>query len=392
MLFIRFLYDLLIIGSQCIYWLIYEEGSGLNVNKTISVFQALTIIILAVGFSNHVTIIPLLLHVGMRDSWVSVLLTYLLSNLWLLLPYYIAKTTGQQSLFDWLRQQYGKWAARFLIWPAAIYVLFIAALTIRETTKWVSITYLPRTPGTVVAGSLILLCLFIAGSGIRPIAITTGILLPLVWLLGYFVMSANFQYKDYSKIFPIFTDGLEPVLNAMVYAGGGFIEIIILLLFKHNIEKPIRLLYWFILAFILAGLTMGPLIGSMATYGPVESANQRYPAFEQWRLVTIGKYIAHVDFLALFQWLSGAFIRISLAIYILLDFCKPDSRLLKRFILFILLFILLGIAVAPISDMNFINWIKTRYYPYSFFAVLAYSILLSLLVFAKSHLKRRKPS
>jgi hypothetical protein len=130
----------------------------------------------------------------------------------------------------------------------------------------------------------------------------------------------------------------------------------------------------------------------MATYGPVESANQRYPAFEQWRLVTIGKYIAHVDFLALFQWLSGAFIRISLAIYILLDFCKPDSRLLKRFILFILLFILLGIAVAPISDMNFINWIKTRYYPYSFFAVLAYSILLSLLVFAKSHLKRRKPS
>lgn len=362
----------------------------MNVTKNISVLQALFILLLAVGFSNHVTIIPLLLHVGLRDSWISVVLAYLLFNIWILIPYYIAKKTGQQSLFDWLKLNVGKWTSHLFLWPIVLYLLSIAAITLKETSTWVSITYLPQTPNSVVAISFILLCLFIAGSGIRSIAIASGLLLPFVWIFGYFVMSANFQYKDYSRLFPVFTQGIEPILHSMVYAGGGFIEVIMLLLIQHKITKPLRLRFWIILAFILVGLTLGPLMGAMSTYGPVESADQRYPAFEQWRLVVVGKYIAHVDFLALYQWLSGALIRIALALYIILDMIKPKTRTLKRGLLILLLLFLLAAVMVPISDMQYVEWIEKIYYPVSLVSVVIISGLFAALVLVNSYLRGRK--
>lgn len=364
----------------------------MNVTNKISVLQALFIVIMAVGFTNHVIIIPLLLQVGMRDSWISVLCAYLLLNVWVLIPYFIAKSISGISLIDWLKQRFGTWISRFIIWPFALYLLSMAAITLKETTTWVNNTYLPQTPKSVVALSFILICLFIAESGLRTIAIATGILLPFVWILGYFVMTTNIPYKDYSKLFPVLTQGTEPVVQAMIYAGGGFIEIVILLFFQHRIARPLRLPIWILLAFILVGLTLGPLLGAIATFGPVEAANQRYPAFEQWRLVVIGKYIAHVDFLALYQWLSGAFIRIALALYIIMDWVKPVNRTSKRRLLMLLLLLLLAAVLIPVSDIQYADWLKNVYYPFALTAVFVVSCLLAALAFVQSYFARRKPS
>ncbi len=344
---------------------------------------------MAVGFSNHVTIIPLLLQVGFRDSWISVTFAYLLFNAWVFIPYFIAKKTGKLALKKWLTVHIGKWASVLFIGIFSLYLLLIAVITLKETTNWVNITYLPQTPKIVVAAVLISLCLFIASSGIRSIAITTGILLPIVWVLGYFVMTANFPYKDYSKLMPIFTQGASPVLHAMIYAAGGFIEIFVLLFIRHHIVKPLRIRYWLILAFILFGLTMGPLLGAIATYGPIEAANQRYPAFEQWRLVVLGKYIAHVDFLALYQWLSGAFIRIALALFILLEWLQPKKQQMKLRFLILVAIVLLTAVMLPISDMKYVQWIKNFYYPYSLYTMLIVSFLLAGIILFKQHSKRR---
>ncbi len=37
-----------------------------------------------------------------------------------------------------------------------------------------------------------------------------------------------------------------------------------------------------LMCFILTGLTLGPLMESIAIFGPDEAANQRYPAYAQW--------------------------------------------------------------------------------------------------------------
>ena len=78
--------------------------------------------------------------------------------------------------------------------------------------------------------------------------------------------------------------------------------------------------------FILMGLTMGPTIGAITEFGPIEAAKQRYPAYEEWGLGSIGRFIEHFDFLSIYQWLTGAFIRVGLLVIHSSRFIEYDRR------------------------------------------------------------------
>ncbi len=99
-----------------------------------------------------------------------------------------------------------------------------------------------------------------------------------------------------------------------------------LLFLQHQYKDRIRWYHFGIMLFILMGLTLGPLIGAITEFGPVEAAKQRYPAYEEWGLVSIGRYIEHLDFFSIYQWLTGTFIRVSFMLYIVADLLKMTSK------------------------------------------------------------------
>ena len=82
----------------------------------------------------------------------------------------------------------------------------------------------------------------------------------------------------------------------MIFPASGFIELLMLLFLQHQFKERIRWYHFAIMLAILVGLTLGPLIGAITEFGPNEAAKQRYPAYEEWGLVTIGRYIEHLDF------------------------------------------------------------------------------------------------
>lgn len=99
-------------------------------------------------------------------------------------------------------------------------------------------------PGTPKFALLIVLCLachFYATSGIRLIAISAGTLLPIVIALGYFVAISNTPQKDLTLLQPILEHGWQPVIHGMLYAGGGFIELLMIIAIQHRLKSPIVL-------------------------------------------------------------------------------------------------------------------------------------------------------
>ena len=81
----------------------------------------------------------------------------------------------------------------------------------------------------------------------------------------------------------------------------------------------------------------------------------------------MGEYVSHVDFLAAFQMLSGAFIRVSLGLYLLGDMLKGHkSRSREKHIIAVFSMFLGLIALLPLSDI----WIRTMigkyFYPVTF--------------------------
>ncbi|MBP1989959.1 GerAB/ArcD/ProY family transporter [Paenibacillus eucommiae] len=353
----------------------------------ISVIPLFAIIILAVGLMNHVIVIPLLLDKAQRDSWLSVLIVFPLFMIWIGLLFYIIRKTKQQPIIEWIEQRYGSFTG-FLF--RVVFILFFVSInlmTLKDTTTWTDIFYLPATPTWVIASSMTLLCFFAAKFGIRAIGITSGILLPFVVIFGDFVMSANLPKKDYSILMPMFENGIQPAIQGMTFVGGGLVELIILLCIHQHIASKIRLSHLIVLGCILVILILGPLTGSIAEFGPFEAAKQRYPAYEEWRLVTIGRYIQHVDFLSMYQWLAGSFIRISITMLLFVELLGIRTQKNRNTALILTAAGMIIFTQLPISDMRFMQFLSAVYFPVSLWTMLSVSCLLFILVMIKSKAK-----
>jgi spore germination protein (amino acid permease) len=355
-----------------------------SIHGNIGIVPIFSAVILAVGLMNHVLVLPPLLAAGQRDAWVTVLGAGLLFLLWICILYYIMKETKQQPILKWLSAQYGNWVARVYRVFFLVYLFLIGLMTLRETTMWTHTSYLPRTPYVVLAAALMLLCIYAAYQGMRTIAIASGIMLPFVVIFGDFVMSSNFSEKNYGLLFPVFEYGLSRVFKAGVYIGGGFAELSCIILMQHYFKSKVPLWSLWLLGVIVIILVMGPLTGAIAEFGPIEAARLRYPAFEEWRLVRLGRYITHVDFLSIYQWLSGAVIRVALTLYLIAEIAGIRGRTARNVLIGALGVAYLILANVPISDMQYLTMMRNYYFPYSLLGVSVMSFsLLFLVILAK---------
>lgn len=344
----------------------------------INIFQLYLLIMGASGLTNHVVIIPILLDVSGRDAWLAALAASIPMFIWLWMLHYVIRSTSGDDLLVWMNRNKGRWlslSARALL---LTYIYVNIVITIRDTVDWTLTSYLPQTPSFVLIFSLVLLCTYAAAMGLQTVAIAAGLVMPLVIALGYFVAMANVQHKDYSLLFPVLEHGVSPVLNGIIYVGSGSCELIVLLLLQDKLKKPMKLWVVLLLGLIMTMLTFGPTSGSIAQFGPLEAANQRFPAFEQWKIVKLGRFIEHTDFLSIYQWLAGAFVRMSLYIYFVLKYI-PLGRSGRGKGWKVTLTAVSLIALAnyfPLRDGAFLEALRYVYLPSTLVVIAVLTILL----------------
>ncbi|MCR2804470.1 GerAB/ArcD/ProY family transporter [Paenibacillus soyae] len=356
----------------------------------IRTFPMYCIIMLALGLMNHVIVIPPLLQSAKRDAWISVIAVLIPYLIWIVILRYIMKQTDQKPILEWVRQQrFGRAISGGLRVILIGYLFMIGVVTVKETINWTHGSYLPRTPDLILSITLMLLCFCAAWAGMRAIAIVSGILLPFVILFGDFVMSANLPRKSYILLTPMLEHGLKPVLEGCLYVGGGLAELFVLLLVQHHLKSKMRLWSLSLLGIFLVILIIGPVMGAIAEFGPYEAADLRYPAYEEWRLVRLGRYIQHVDFLSIYQWLSGAFARISISLLLMTELAAggPNGKQGTIWLIsFSMLFVIL--VALPVSDIQFFSFLKLVYLPASLYT--ATGMLVVLFVMALIHAKRTR--
>ncbi|TDG00457.1 GerAB/ArcD/ProY family transporter [Paenibacillus piri] len=345
---------------------------------TINIVQAWMILLLMNGLTDHVTVNPIMLDASGRDAWISILLTAIALIPWCGLLAFVIKRSGQEKLQPWLARQTTPVLGWVLVAPIGVLFYIIGGFTVIHTSIWTVTNYLPATPKFVLMTAIVLVCCYAAINGIRTIAICSGVLLPTVVLLGFFVAIFNTPQKDYGLLKPFLEHGWQPVFNGMIYAGGGFAELVVILMMQHHIKSPIKLWKLLLLAGMLVYISLGPLIGAITEFGPKEAAKQMISPYEQWRLVKLGEYIEHVDFLSVYQWLAGACVRISLALFLLADllpFTRPDIR--GRFIMIISVsFILL--ALLPINQNEFYMWMYKAYFPVTLAVIVLITVIWAI--------------
>lgn len=333
--------------------------SGVFWMNQISISQLFFIFLLSTGLSNHVLIIPLIIDAAGRDSWISVIVGYLLSIPLLLLLWSITKQIKTSSFFELLEAKYSHTLRNIIALLLLVFLTLTGFITVKETVSWTHDTYLLNTPMLVVAFSILATSLYIAGE-IRVIAICAGIIFPFVIAFGIFVAVGTIPDKDYSLILPVLVENdWVDVMKGSLFILGSTAEIFILVLIQHHITKKVTFRHLLFLTFFLFILTIGPLLGSMAIFGPVEAGSIKYPAFLQWRILSIGQYFNHLDFLSIFQWLSGSFIRLALILYLIKETFRFKKPIIVQIIVCILYIVLI---LVPISDQQLYMFLTKYYY------------------------------
>ncbi|MFD0618714.1 endospore germination permease [Paenibacillus sp. GCM10027629] len=351
-----------------------------KIKTKISFIQSIMIIMLSTGLLNHVIIIPIILDAAKRDAWISVLLAGACALIWIFILHIGITKINKQHLFEWLAKAYHPFVGRMLAAAAGVYLLVICLFTTRDTVYWIHLTFAPETPILVLSSIFLLISALNAYMGIYSLANTASILLPFVVVLGFFIMISNTPHKDYSLLKPILEHGMQPVWGGAMYAGVGFVEVIMLFFLQHHIKSQLSYLSFMIMILIILGLTMGPIIGAIAEFGADEAGKLRYPAFEEWRLLTIGRYIEHLDFLSVYQWFSGAFLRISLTMFLFLDVFQIQSPKVKGWVLGCIFLGAVLFTAFPISDQFFLKMISSYVLPFSIWGIVIFSVVITGLI------------
>ncbi|NIK78581.1 spore germination protein (amino acid permease) [Paenibacillus castaneae] len=351
-----------------------------KIKTNISFIQSVMMIMLSTGLLNHVIIIPILLDAAKRDAWISVLLGGACALVWVFILHFSINKIKKQHLFEWITKAYHPIVSRILAAAASIYLFVICTLTTRDTVYWIHLTFSPDTPILVFTIIFLLLSAINAFMGIHSLANTAGILLPFVVILGFFIMLSNMPHKDYSLLKPMLEHGMKPVWKGAMYAGAGYVEVIMLFFLQHHIKSRLSYRSFMIMILIILGLTMGPIIGAIVEFGPDEADKLRFPAYEEWRLMTIGRYIEHLDFFSVYQWFSGAFLRISLTMFLILDIFQIQNRKLKAWVLGCILSAIVVVTVIPFSDQFFLNMMSLYILPYSIWGMLVFSVIIAGLI------------
>lgn len=352
--------------------------------KKISSIQTLSIFFLSIGLLNHVILIPFLLSTGGRDSWFFSILIIGLIPIWVYILSRIIKNMNNQSLTDWLEYRFGKPIKNIVLFFIVIYLISLVLATTKETIDWITTSFLFETPSLAIIIPFTLLCIFLAHSGMRSIAICSSVLLPIVVILGIFVATGNMPTKDYSHLLPLFENGYFHGFKTLQYSGYGLAELILIAFFQEKLSDKISRK---VLVFICLGLVfllLGPLTAALAEFGPTLAEAMRYPAYEQWRLLTIGKYIEHTDFFSIYQWLAGAYIRVSLALFLITEVFNRKTDKMKVGILFAVGFLMVIISIVPFSNFKFLHVTQTFYYPGAFYFLLLLSAFLFIGTFISS--------
>lgn len=350
-------------------------------------FQLFPLILLSSGLMNHVIMMPILLQFGEKDSWVGVLVSILFLIFWIPIIVFISKKTKQEHIMDFVSARSTKVSAFLFGFLLFLYLTVFSYTTLYSTISWTTSTYLLLTPNPVLALPYLLLCGVAAYCGIRTIAFTAGILLPIVVSFGFLVGIGNLKEKDYSLLVPLFENGYTETFLSAFLAACGFAELIFLLFVQHRARTKLKKSHLYIVAFLLFGLALGPLVGAITIFGIEEAQRMKYPAFSQWRILELGKYLTRLDFFSIFQWLAGAFTRQAVALYIAADLLGKESPK-ARFITIATLCVLLWLTIfIPLDEPVFSVYLSRFYMPFS----LLFAVIVLIWLWLVSFKKVKKP-
>ncbi|WP_176444828.1 GerAB/ArcD/ProY family transporter [Paenibacillus herberti] len=335
----------------------------MRTSSTIGVWACIISVTLASGGVANVLVPPYLLSKADGDAWLSVLIALPFVLIWSIGLWYVIRKLNGASLQKWLSTQFNR-PVSWLIRLPVILMLLVQATTASWETGHIAVrSYMNQTPLWVIIFATTLLCVWTAYSGLRSIAYSSIVLIPIGSILDVLLVGLNRNHMDYRMLLPVLEHGYQPVINGAFLAAAGLTEIWLLIWLQQEVKGSFKWWQPFLLVLYLTWLELIPVVLSIAVFGPDQATKLRGPILEIWRNTSLGYSIEHIDLFAIVQRTASNFARLSLQFYImtsLAGFRSPKSR---GIFMALLALAVASISSLPISDSTLIAFLFQFQYP-----------------------------
>lgn len=280
-------------------------------NKT----SMLEIIMLSIA----VTVSPAVLYtpyyaaqIAGQDAWISVLVSGLLAIIPAWAAFTLMARFPRMSIIQVLPKLLGTVPGFLAALLFAGFFLFSAALAVWRLEIYTVRFLLTETPQVAVRALFLIFVACAALGGSIPLVRVSAYVVPLGMVIIFLVTALPIPKMDASFLFPLFERGLQPMLYTAVFLLGWLCQVpVVLLMFQRYVPEKFskgggRKALLAVLMSTLA-MELGAL-GSLASFGPRQTATMYYSSFEVARIIAIGPFLERIEIIFVGVWIAGIFI------------------------------------------------------------------------------------
>ena len=294
------------------------------------------------GIGTHNTI-----KIAGVDSYISVLLSYLLGFIPLFLFLLIFNYKKELSIVDKIKYLFGTFLGNIINYIIDILVLLIGVTLFFGISNFAISQFLAETPIIVLMILIGLLLIYNVNYGIETISRVSIIFLGIVLLLTIISTTGIIPHFETSNLKPTLENGIIPPLKGgLTLILTNIVPIFILLIIpkdkiRNNKKTNKALILFYTLAFILAFLAIILTVGSLGIY---LCDIYQYPEYTVLKKISLFNFLDRVENIIYTKWILSSFNCLSLIVYYLNVSIKKSSRkLLPTLIVGTMIYIALDI-------------------------------------------------
>lgn len=331
-----------------------------------------------------------------RNLWISYVVAFLAAVPLYLIYSRLTTLYPEMTLYEILDSVFGKIAGKII---SAVYVLYcinIAAMSIRNVSEFVNIVSLDKTPQLFILFFCIIVCFYIATTGIKTIARFAILFLPIMAILIFSFNFLSLNIYNYSNLEPVFIDDVPGILKSSavcftfpVAESVVFISAVSYVKTEKGDGKKI-----YIPALIISAvLIISVVLNNILILGIPTMMKLYYPTYTAASLIELG-FIRRLEIVSSAMFFLTGILKGSLALYLAYVGYKNIFNIskVKRPKLYVLILFLMAVAVTAVayfiypSIVNLIDFLQV----YSLYAAVLQLFPIVIWIIAEIKNKKNK--
>lgn len=255
-----------------------------------------------------------------QDSWISILLggAIVMAITWLMLR--VCMHNNDRTLVGLMKDLLGSVLGKIVVTVYFLLWFIQMSMILSGMIAFQNLVMLHNTPMIVILLFMVFLVTYgVYRGGITAISRCAEIIGPIFIFVLFLQLFLNPQDMDVRRILPIYTDtGWVSILKGTLYSFNYMADpsiILMLFYFAENKRTASRAILWGTAVSILWGV-LATLVLLFIT-GPMIAAQLVFPVYSLTKYISILDFIQNIDAIFIPLWLLGAFIKLSVLLFIL---------------------------------------------------------------------------